>query len=294
MYAFTDGTTQADGVFFDTGLTDGAAHPLDGEVSVTINGKFARVISERLWQGNIVMDPGNTAEAHVDWASYSELGQYDVNPVSNVIRLTDREGGEITGIAEIFGMPVILKKQAIIAIDSKSNPSTPASWTIGESAHNIGNLAPKGYIEVAGSLYVCYIDGIYRISPNNLADTDSTPTERLKITGPIENVYLALSQSQKEAITVGFNPLYGEIVWTLGSAIYAFDVDAESWREITTAVTPGIFAADENGNLIVYRDSDKKIYTFDEATAKESVAVTERTRVFELSTERAKSRGMRQ
>lgn len=283
MYAFTDGTTQADGVFYDTGITDGAAHPIDGEVSIAINGKFARVISERLWQGNIVMDPGNTAEAHVDWVSYSELGQYDVNPVSNVIRLTDREGGEITGLAEIFGNPVVLKKQAIIPIGTKGQ--TPPYAAI-ESAHNIGNLATQGYIEVAGNLYVCWTDGIYRLRPNNLAATDSTPTESLKITEPVENIYLALSQANKEAITVGFNPLYGEIVWTLGSAVYAFDIETDSWREIVTGLTPGLFAADENGNLIVYRDSDKKIYTFDEATAKESVAVTERTGVFELSTER--------
>ena len=273
--------------FYDTGLAEGAEHPLEGEVSVTINAKHARIISDRLWQGNIVLDPADKAEAHDDWASYSEEGQYDVNPVSNVIRMSDREGGAITGLQEMFGNPVFLKQQAIIQIAAKgNNPPYPVQ----ESAHNIGNIATEGSIEVAGAIYTVWVDGIYRLSPNNLASTDSTPTVCLKITDTIEDIYLALTRAQKEAILSGYDPLLGEIVWTMGSRIMAFNVSTGLWREIESSITPAIITTDQNSNLMVYPSTsdpgDKYLYTFDPAAAKESVAPGMRTKFFTVNDDR--------
>ena len=260
--------------FFDAALADGAEHPLyvDGaEVSIKVNGEFARIIAGRLWQGNVVLDPGGKNEAHEDWVSYSELGQYDVNPVSNVIYCSDREGGPVMGIAEVFGCPVVLKKQAIIFINIRADLNDPSKWSVKESAHNIGNLAKQGYIEVNGSLYVCWVDAIYRLRPNNLADADATPTERLKVTGPIEDVYQALTLAQKEAIKSAFDPSRGEIVFTLGSEIWALNVDSGTWREIVSAGTADLFATDENGQVMACDYEAGMIRTMDPATP-ESVA----------------------
>lgn len=271
--------------FFDTALPDGAEHPLyaDGEEkSIRVNGEFARIIGGRLWQGNVVLDPGGKDEAHGDWVSYSEQGQYDVNPVSNVLYCEDREGGPVTGIAEVFGCPVVLKKQAIIFINIKEDLNDPSKWTVKESAHNIGSLAKRGYIEANGSLYVCWTDAIYRLSPNNLADSDATPTERLKVTGAIEDVYQALTLSQKEAVRAAFDPSRGEIVFALGDEVWALNADTGAWREITTAGSADIFAADENGQVLACDTTEKNIRTLDPDTP-ESVGVSLRTKTFRIS-----------
>ncbi len=283
--------------FYDTGQQDIIQHPLEsvttnpttGDVTsrfvkfIKVNGKFAQIINNRNIQFNLILDPGGTNEAHNDWVSFSEFGQYDVTPVSNILDFPDTFGGEITGGAELFGNPVILKEHNIFFLNSKTNSTDPALWNVIESVHNVGNLADDGYIEAAGSLFVCYVDGIYRFRPNNLAATDSTPTERLRVSEPIGDIYNDLSLSQKNAIKSEYNPETSEIKFTLGDEIWAFDIIDETWREDLSGVTPAIMATDENGQAIVFQNSDKKLYSFGED---ESVAVTLVTKTFELSTVR--------
>ena len=272
---------------FDAALADGAEHPLytEGEEkSVKVNGKFAIIISERLWQGNIVLDPGGENEVHEDWVGYSELGQFDVNPVSNVMYCEDREGGPVMGIAEIFGCPVVLKKQAIIFINIRADLNDPSKWTVKESVHNIGSLAEEGYVEAYGSLFVCWTDGIYRLRPNNLADSDATPTERLKITGPIEDIYQALTLAEIEAIKATCEPSRGEILFTLGDEVWAFNAETGFWREIVSYNAVDIFAYDENGQVLVYGDAQRDLFTLDPNT-KESVVARWR-KTFRIATVR--------
>ena len=197
--------------FYDTGLLEGIEHPLYVEgipQSIKVNGKYAKVINGRLWQGYIVLDPGGKGEIHWDWISYSEYGQLDVTPVSNVRYIADREGGSISGLAEIFGKPVFTKEKAIICINTKTTP-----YTIYESVHNIGNIAEEGLIEVLDNLYVCDFDGIYRLSPNNLAESDMTPTEKLRISEPINNLYNSLSLEQKKSIKTEYDQEKHEILF---------------------------------------------------------------------------------
>lgn len=283
LYIVEDDTTTVDYSFYDTGLADGAEHPLGGEVSIKVNGKFAKIVNGRLWQGDIVLDPGGDNEPHADWASYSELHNYDVNPVSNVRHFPDREGGGITGIGGIFGNPVILKKQAVVTVHTKSYPGEPARWHTIESAHNIGNLAEQGSIEAAGCLYVCYIDGVYRLKPNNLAETDMTPTERLRVSEPIGDVYNALTLTQKEAIKASYDPKTSEIIFTFGSAVWAFNIDTENWREIDSAISASFFSLDENSQTLVVDSSRNKIHSFD---IKEAVGIALKLKTFSISEDR--------
>ena len=267
--------------FYDTYQPAGAEHPLAGEVSIKVNGKFAKVIGGRLWQADIVLDPGGENEVHKDWISYSEPGQYDVNPVSNVRYCDDRDGSGITGIDEIYGCPVILKEQAIIRINTKAS-TDPALWYNIESIHNIGNLAPEGYITVAGLLYVVWTDGIYRLSANNLAESDYTPTERLKISNPVEDQYLALTLTQKRALKVGYDSYKSDIIWTesVSGIHFAFNIVTNTWRSFTTALTPAIISKDETGNAMIYDDTTKLLYTPEYA---ESVILKLKTKTFVLS-----------
>lgn len=280
--------------FFDTGMRGGEAYPLLAEKSIDINAKFNRTIGGRLWMGNIILDPEGVAEVHNDWGAYSELDQYDNHPVSNVMTFPDREGGECKGIAEIFGNPVFLKRQGIFLVDVKSSLSDPSRWFVRESVHNIGNLADYGFIEAVGALFVCYHDGIYRLYPNNIAGSDTTPTERLKITDSIEDIYLGLTLSQKENIVSSYDPLRNEIVFkwlrTIGGTptqeTYAHNVNTEEWRQINTGVAIGIMSKDENSQIMVYNSTDKKIYSFDNVTYKESSLVSIKTKTFDVSSER--------
>jgi len=246
--------------FFDTGLTEGAEHPFADEVSIRINGKFAKIINNRLWQGNIVLDPGGVNEVRTDWVSYSEIGQYDVNPVSNVISFANAGLGAITGLDEIYGNPVIMKNNNISIINIKNYPTTPEYWQTIESVHNIGNIAQKGYINVLGNLYISSYDGIYRFSPNNLAESDMTPTERLRISEPINDKYLALTLTQKQAIKCGYDQYKNEIVFVLGIEFWAYNINTNNWREVDYLPLT-IFNYDENNYLMGYNSSDSKIYS---------------------------------
>lgn len=275
-YEETDGKFHIDIMDYD--LVEGATYPLQGEVSIDVNGRFARAVQGRLFQGDIVLDPGDKAEVHNNWVSYSELDQYDVNPVSNVISFPDKEGGPITGLAELFGKLVVMKKQAMFFLDASA--SSPASWVVQESVHNIGNIAPRGSVEAFGKVYVCYYDGIYAFTPNSLAESDGTPTEKLKISGPIENIYLGVLD--KEAIIAEYDQYAGEVIFFFGptSTVYdsiehewsdssyeygsddyawAYNVSTGDWRQISSSANVGIVSYDQDANLIIYDSTDKKI-----------------------------------
>ena len=162
--------------------------PIEAEVSIDVNGRHATVLNGRLFQGNLVLDPDGVAEVRPFWVSYSELDQLDVNPVSNILTFLDKEGGAVTGLSSLYGRLVVMKEYSTFLVNCPSNIS-PANWSVDESIHDIGSIAPNGYIEQGDQLYMVFHDGIYRLIANNLASADSTPTEKLKITDPIQNIY---------------------------------------------------------------------------------------------------------
>ncbi|HCT53064.1 MAG TPA: hypothetical protein DF712_11455, partial [Balneola sp.] len=168
----------------DKGLTSLGEHPYSAEPKIKVNAQYGKILKGRLFLGNIVLDPGNENEAQNDWIAYSELNAFDVRPVSNVLPFPDREGGQITGLAELFGRLIIFKPQAFYVLDVV-NPSDPTTWTRKESKINIGNIAPEGIIEVHDSVYFVHHDGIYRLDSNTVASSTATPSVMEKITLPI-------------------------------------------------------------------------------------------------------------
>lgn len=264
--------------FFDTGLTPTEEHPLQGETSIKVNGKYAKIIGNRLWQGNIVLDPGGKSEIHDNWVSYSEIGQYDVNPVSNIISFAYKGSGAITGVYEAFGNPIITKENIIIFIDTKGSIN-PTDWQEIQSIYNLGNIADKGAINVLGDFYTVYYDGIYQLKPSHLAAVSSVPLERLRISEPVGDIFNALTLAQKRAIKSQYDQNKSEIHWLLGDSIYAYNVNKGYWRQISTTHTPYLYTLDENANILVYNNSDKKIYSTNE---KESVACELKTKTFPI------------
>ena len=73
-------------------------------------------------------------------------------------------------------------------------------------------------------------------------------------------------------------------MFVLGSEIWAYSIVNKTWREINSAVTPAIFAYDEEMNTIVYQSSDKKVYSF---AVNESVATSMESKSFHLNNDRA-------
>ena len=248
--------------FFDNDLTDGAKPPLEGAVSVNVNGRFARMIAARLHQANIVLDPSGKAEEQPEWGSFSELDQPDVTPVSNVIRFQDDEGGPLTGLEELFGLAVYTKRFSIITINSKSSPADPSLWTRTESIHNIGNLAPLGMVKAKDAVYPCAIDGIYAINPNNLSDTDQTPTSKLKTTEAIENIYNSMTFAQKQAIVAVYHQRRNEIHYYMTYPVdevdtlkrWAYNVVTGGWREIFADYQVLLTGKDEESNAIALQE----------------------------------------
>ena len=195
----------------DMGHTGLGSHPLDTAVSIDVNGDYAKLVNGRLFQGNITLDPFGAEEKHTDWVAYSELGQPDVSPVSNVIRFVDREGGSITGLAKIMDRLVVCKEQAMYMINCPPNVD-PSNWSQVESIHNIGNIAPRGLISSGDQLFTIFYDGIYRMTANNLADSDKTPTERLKITDSIQDIYDAVND--KTQISTTYDQYQNEVIFS--------------------------------------------------------------------------------
>jgi hypothetical protein len=237
--------------------------PLGDEVSISVNGKYAIMLKGRLIQGNIALSPDGVNEIHPDWISYSELDQLDVNPVSNVISIPNSDGGEITGIVELFGRAVVAQKLGLHLL-SMTSPSDPSAWTFSESIHNIGNVAENGLISVHGRVYVVSYDGIYELAPNNLAQTDSTPTEQLKISEPINDLYLAITDSNKEAGRSWYNQKTNEVCFYFsGTTVYAFSLINREWRTIYAHYPIDTLFADKEGNVLFYSEADEVIYALD-------------------------------
>ena len=269
VYYPTESGTTITYRLYDPGFALGAEHPLSGEVSIKVTGKFARVIGGRLWTLDPVLDLGDKNEVRPGWANYSQLYQYDVRPVSNVERFDDRDDGKSTGLDELDGHVAIAKKRAIHLIATKYYPAEPARWTRTHNINGIGNRAPRGMIAVEGSLYVCHSDGIYRLQPNNIADSDATPVQKMEITRNIHNVYNAQTLVQKALMVACFNEHRREIMWTFqytisGTTYYkmwAFNIDEESWREIDTALEVSAMAVDEEGYPLAWDDLTTKVFS---------------------------------
>ena len=262
---------------------DGSAYGLQGAKYIKVNGDFALVISNRLWQVRNILDPGGENEEQFDTAAYSEINQYDVNPVDNIIKINDREGGGGTGLADLFGRPVIAFNQGLFLIDSKTVPDDPDDWTISESVHNIGNIAKHGMVTAIGNVYVIYYDGIYALNANNLAETDKTPTERLKISTPIGDTFEALTTTQKKAIVGEYDQSRNEILWTLGDEQWAYSTVYETWREIDQSPDIDIITLDENADLMFYDEADDSVRSF---TTKLAVVSSMKTKVYQIAIER--------
>lgn len=275
VYKATENGANVDYVFFDSGLTEQETFTLLNSPSIKINGEFAIEFLGRLWQwGNIVLDPsGDDEETHNDWLAYSELNQYDVNPVGNVKKIASSYGGEGTGIALSYGSLILFKKSIIfkVSIDDINDIDT---WRIKDLPFGRGNVAKKGVVQAGNTVYFCAWDGIYTLDPNIEAAADATPLIYNRISESIKDVYLALTDTQKAAIIGEYDQKNTEVIYDLNGTTYAWNIIDNKWRVINTSVTLSLMAKDEDGYVLIYDNSDKKLY----GNSDESVGCKVRTK----------------
>lgn len=268
----------------DEGIISLGEHWGESVYSIRTNAQYAKLLKGRMFYANVVLDVGDKDEAQNDWIGYSELDAFDVRPVSNVIPFQDREGGQITGLAELFGRLIIFKPQAIFVLDV-SNPSDPTSWTRKESKHNIGNIAPEGVVEVHDSVYFVHHDGIYRLDSNTLASSEATPSIIEKITLPIEDQFL-LADS-KSAVKGIYDQKNNELLftWDVSSVqvVWAYHIHQKSWRKVETASNLDILTYGENSGPICWDATDTDIKKFDVA---EAVGIHWKSKRFPLALDR--------
>ena len=254
----------------DRGLSSLGEHPYGQEKKIKVNAQFGKILKGRLFLGNIVLDPGSENEKQNDWVAYSELNAYDVRPVSNVIPFPDREGGQITGLAEIFGKLIVFKAQAIYVLNVV-DPATPSTWVRKESKINIGNIAPHGIIEVHDSVFFVHHDGIYKLDANTVASADATPSIMEKISLPIEDQFD--SATSKKDIEGIYNQKDSEILyaWQTGSPasqiVWAYHIVLKTWRKVDTSTNLDLLTFGENSGPVTWDNTDTDIKKFDVAEA---------------------------
>jgi len=270
---------------YDTNLTGTTSAPLQGEASIDINARFVIEVLGRTFHFNGIINPTSTtdAETQEDWLFYSELDQPDVVPSSNQFRIADREGGEGTGLARLYGNVVCMKKKAIVTLFLNNDPANPSNWNLRESAFNIGNVAPQGFITVNdATLYLTALDGIYRLTLNDLAEANQSSVKHLRISEPINDIFEAMTTTQREGVETTFEPIAQEVYFKLGLRMFAWSVQRETWREIVSSNEPNlssklIFALDEDANVMMYNDNNKTIFN---TSVAESIDTQFQTKTF--------------
>jgi len=272
----------------DKGLSSLGEHPYGQEKKIKINAQFGKILKGRLFLGNIVLDPGSKNEEQNDWVAYSELNAYDVRPVSNVIPFPDREGGQITGLSEIFGRLVVFKAQAIYVLDIV-DPATPTTWRRKESKINIGNIAPEGIVEIHDSVFFVHHDGIYKLDANTVASADATPSIMEKISLPIEDQFdSAISKKDIKGI---YNQKDNELLytWDIGSpatqVVWAYHIVLKTWRKVDTFTNLDLLTFGENSGPVAWDNTDTDIKKFD---VDEAVGTAWKSKKFRLDLDNKK------
>ena len=268
----------------DDGLISLEEHQFESEDNITINAQYGKILKGRLFLGNIVLDPGDENEDHSDWLAYSELNQFDVRPVSNIIPFEDREGGPITGLSEMFGRLVVFKPQAIFVLDI-TDPSSPTSWIRKESKINIGNIASEGLVEVHDTIFIIHNDGIYSVTANMIASATATPSQLEKITEDIDDIFLKIDA--KGSIRGIYDQEKNEVLyeWTRSSSreIWAYNIYNKKWREVNMSENADLWTYNENSNPMAYDKTSNKILKFD---VKKAVGTLWKSKRFRLDYDR--------
>jgi len=239
-YSVTKNSSSNELCFFDNGLTNGTQQPFPDDFKVRVNYKYSQMMGNRLFVGNVRLDPGGDNEDHPDWVVYSEPGMPDVLPIVNYIQIKDQQGGEIIAMNNILDSLVILMTRGIFRLDVGSS-GEPSGFTLMESNKNVGCIAPKGVINIKDNIFFCALDNIYQISP----DFTFTP-----ITEPIKDIYQSTSPLSPSRLF--YDVKRNNLICKFGNrtTYYIYSLTSNSWSKWTSTVnTPDFFTINDTLNV---------------------------------------------
>lgn len=218
--------------FYDVGFTSGAPQPYVEDAKVRVHYKFSQMLNDRLFVGNVKLDPDVDNEDHPDWLIYSEPGMPDVLPIVNYIQIKDQQGGTMMALNKLLDSLVVFMSRGTFRLDVNS-VGDPSSWQLMESEKHIGCVATKGVVNIKDNLFFCSQDAVYQITP----DFRFTP-----ISEPIKDVYQASTNKQNSRLMydVKRNRLlcrFGDVTTT----IYAYDLISNGWSTIKFSSLPSDF-----------------------------------------------------
>lgn len=241
-------STSTQYVFYDAGLSNGVPQPYPNNYKVKTNYKYSQMLGDRLFVGNVRLDPGGENEDHPDWVVYSEPAMPDILPIANYIQIKDQQGGYITGMDKILDSLVVFMTRGVFRLDVSST-GNPADWSLMEADKNIGCIAPKSIVSAKDNLFFASNDNIYQITP----DFRFHP-----ITLPIRNKY---QESSKLERTIGFYDVpRNRIIFRFGgdtnaggasniSVFYVYNLETQAWSILN-------FTDSDEANPLVFAKSD--------------------------------------
>jgi hypothetical protein len=249
-YVITVGSTNTTIDIYDTGYTNGAVQPYADEIILNTRYKYSQMIGDRLFVGNVQLDPDGNKEDHPDWVVYSEPNQPDILPSINYIQIKDQQGGFITGLNRVLDNLVVFMTRGVFRLDVSS--SEPSLYTLMEADKNLGCIAPKGIVNVKDNLFFCARDNIYQISP----DFRFTP-----ISLPIRDTYQNTANLESSSIIHDIKK--NRLLCKFGTGVqvqYSYDLENQLWTKINfndgTHEAADFFAIKDNLDLYSVRVFD--------------------------------------
>lgn len=236
--------------FYDKGFTAGATHSYQ-DAKLGVRFKYSTLQRGRQFVANVLIDPDGDSETHENWVMFSEFNQPDVIPITNYIQLQDKQGGVITGIAQVLGDLVVFMERGIYRI---SVPEVdPGSWSIIEAFETIGCTAPNTIVEWEGGVFFAAQNNFYYIDPNfNLVPIGHAIRQVMIDERTLSDIndWHAFVDDENKLLYVNFKE--DNQTYTFNLAKYP---DSAEWREINLT-TSGI----DHGGLLLDKDGVVKIY----------------------------------
>lgn len=232
----------------DTGFSNGRMQPYTDKLIVDTRYKYSQMIHDRLFVGNVRIDPDNNAEDHPDWVVYSEPGMPDILPAVNFIQIKDQQGGIITGLNKILDSLVVFMTRGIFRLDVSSG-SSPSSFILMEAEKNVGCIAPRSIVSAKDNLFFAAPDNIYQITP----DFRFAP-----ITLAIRDTYQSVDNLDKTRLF--FDVQRNRLLCRFGQekeTIYIFNLDSLLWTTMkftdNSPPAPNFFSIADNLDLYAIR-----------------------------------------
>lgn len=235
--------------YTDRGDSIGSLPPVPMKSIIDLRWKHSIPHGGRLFVGNVMLDPKDSAETFTDMICFSEAGMPGVIPIVNFIQIKDPQGGQITGLQTIGDSLVVLMENGVYRLRVPS--IDPKTFQILESHEQIGCIAEKSVVKVEDVIYFCGRGNIYRVDGSFMVS---------EIGDSILDKWL--DEPNKEKTEVNYDPVKECVILRLGSTkriLYEYNIRSGLWNKIKTYGSVSSMAQGLNGSLFVFDNTHLNI-----------------------------------